>query len=519
MPSIKSRIHPQGDENNADHKILEKPQGIGARSVTDTTSHTVTSSHSSSPSSGSGGGGEKNIGSSPNENKVPTVVVQAAAASRGTIGPPSSAGAGAFRRTMENTVPAEGAANKGTPPKHSKRHSNRRSNSDIPISVQQGFAFSPAYGAMAPPPPPPPYAAQSYGGPVPTGPSPFGLPGNPHQQRYYSPRLVAGGSPSGTPPAPPPPPPAGRGTPPLAHLRQHARSYGANVGDGEKKPLLDESNKSERRLRSSRRYHGGHRKSKSSSAATPGAYGAFWSGQQDELQQQSASFSPRNEFRKLAHGLSPTSSSSRKLASSQFSASMRFDPGAEIDFFRQHRHKTESSHRMHMRQRSAQLFMQDTKGVEQEPSCRNVVFLLIFVFHLMFVGYLGGVFGGKALEYHDKSEAEVTIFYKNLVMIAVWSGAFAIGVSGLLLGAMSIFARHFVKVALIVIITLSFMWVSHYVICAAAKCVSKWSLDQSHYCIFLPGHDWYRLESKNCRAGHWNHCLGFGSVLYVHCLG
>ena len=45
-----------------------------------------------------------------------------------------------------------------------------------------------------------------------------------------------------------------------------------------------------------------------------------------------------------------------------------------------HRHKkSPSSRRMHMRQRSAQLFMEDVKGVKQNPACRDVFFLLLFL--------------------------------------------------------------------------------------------------------------------------------------------
>lgn len=296
-------------------------------------------------------------------------------------------------------------------------------------------------------------------------PPPYSLgPQQKQQQRYYSPRTIAG-----APPGTPPPPPPSRGTPPRSSY--HARSNSQHLV-GEKKPLLDESAKNGRRQHRREKRRGQHRKTKSSSAATPGSYGAFW-GEQEQQQQQGQKFSPRAEFRKLTQKISPTTISSRKqllepFANSPFSASSRgFDPALDdenVSFFRQHRHKMESSRKMHMRQKSAQLFMQDTKGVEQELTCRNVGFLLIFVFHLLFIGYLGGKFGGKALEYHDPAKAsEVTIFYKNLVMIAVWSGAFAAGVSGLLLGAMSIFARNFVKVALIIIITLSFMWVSPFV--------------------------------------------------------
>jgi len=128
----------------------------------------------------------------------------------------------------------------------------------------------------------------------------------------------------------------------------------------------------------------------------------------------------------------------------------------------------ESTRKMHMRQQSAQLFMEDARGIEQEPKCRNVLFLLLFVFHLVFIGYLGQLFGYEALQNDGTSSSsttssnnqveEVTIFYHNFIYLACLAGAFAVVVSALLLGAMMLFARNFVQIALVVIITISFFW-------------------------------------------------------------
>jgi hypothetical protein len=116
---------------------------------------------------------------------------------------------------------------------------------------------------------------------------------------------------------------------------------------------------------------------------------------------------------------------------------------------------------MQMRQHSAQIFMEEVKGVEQPAACRDVIFLLLFVFHLIFLVYLGSVYGKDALENHGHNAAgdtTVTIYYKNLVYLACLSGGFAIVVSSMLLAVMTFFARHFVQVALIFVITLSFIW-------------------------------------------------------------
>jgi hypothetical protein len=113
---------------------------------------------------------------------------------------------------------------------------------------------------------------------------------------------------------------------------------------------------------------------------------------------------------------------------------------------------------MHARQKSAQLLVEDIKGIEQPLTCRNVSFLLLFVFHLVFMVYLGQEYGPSAFVYHGTNTDAVTIVYSNLVYIAIWSGLFAVGISALLLGAMTYFASHFVQIALFFMITLSFVW-------------------------------------------------------------
>mmetsp|Transcript_5313 Transcript_5313/g.10506 ORF Transcript_5313/g.10506 Transcript_5313/m.10506 type:complete len:885 (+) Transcript_5313:474-3128(+) len=117
-----------------------------------------------------------------------------------------------------------------------------------------------------------------------------------------------------------------------------------------------------------------------------------------------------------------------------------------------------SSRKRHMRQQSVQLFMQEIKGVEQPPACRDVVFLLFFVFHLFGMVLLSSKYSYGALHGEEDDAREVTVYYKNLLIIACCCGGFAIAVSTTLLAVMSYFARNFVQVALVVAIALSFVW-------------------------------------------------------------
>ena len=122
--------------------------------------------------------------------------------------------------------------------------------------------------------------------------------------------------------------------------------------------------------------------------------------------------------------------------------------------------KQGSTRRMHMRQQSAQLFMEDVKGVEQLPSCRDVIWTLLFLFHLLGIVYLGNTYGFEALRYHDEmeDETEVTLIYRNIIYVASLTGIFSISVSALVLFLMTLFVKKTIQVALILTITLSFAW-------------------------------------------------------------
>lgn len=116
----------------------------------------------------------------------------------------------------------------------------------------------------------------------------------------------------------------------------------------------------------------------------------------------------------------------------------------------------------HMRQHSAQLFMEEVKGIEQLPSCRDIVFLLLFVFHLLGIVYLGNTYGSEALRIHDESpeesESSVTIIFTNLIYLAGLSGVFAMVISGLTLLLMATIANKIVQIAICLSIIFSFLW-------------------------------------------------------------
>ena len=246
----------------------------------------------------------------------------------------------------------------------------------------------------------------------------------------------------------------------------------------------------------------GHKRSHS--CGSPSSYGSL-----DSLpptiptntnQRRSGDFSPRNELMKLAGSNSTPKGHHRRRSSStspqisprtnsadlqqpsqrvSFSGNLPGGPttihgnssnvgaGGEAVYLAQQKRrsglkKEHSSRKMHMRQQSAQLFMEDYKGIEQIPACRDILFLMLFVFHLLGIVYLGNTYG--FIEEPDNStlldddEEPVTIMYNNVIYMACISGAFAVFVSACALFLMMAIAKKIVQVALILAITLSFVW-------------------------------------------------------------
>ncbi|CAJ1965910.1 unnamed protein product [Cylindrotheca closterium] len=114
--------------------------------------------------------------------------------------------------------------------------------------------------------------------------------------------------------------------------------------------------------------------------------------------------------------------------------------------------------RSHMRQQSAQLYMENVKGQEQIPACRDILFLMLFVFHLLGIIYLGNKYGYEAERYHNGTDGDVTIFYSNILYLVCLCGAVAVAISACTLFLFMAIAKRIVQVALFVAITLSFAW-------------------------------------------------------------
>lgn len=244
-----------------------------------------------------------------------------------------------------------------------------------------------------------------------------------------------------------------------------------------------------------------HRKALSSSLATAGEYGAFWADHNvpfapasfDETRRYSNlhRFSPRNDFMTLTGGIrgesrrSATSLSPRMETRKSWRLPLQ-EPHStgEAVFLATRKHHPESERKRLLREHHAQSWVEDVKGVVQPTACRDVFFLIIFVFHLLIVFHVGSVYGKETLrasrhavmthsdlfdnstmiKQHEPIDSSftkgdpVTIYYQNLVFIAMLCGPFTVVLSALLLSVMTLFAKFFVQIALVTIIGLSFLW-------------------------------------------------------------
>eukprot|EP00978_Attheya_sp_CCMP212_P023950 scaffold74372_cov57-Attheya_sp.AAC.4 len=128
--------------------------------------------------------------------------------------------------------------------------------------------------------------------------------------------------------------------------------------------------------------------------------------------------------------------------------------------------------KMHMRQQSVQLFMSNSLGTEQPKQCRDLFFALLFLVQLVVLVFVGSIFEPVGLReaamgepfveelivLSPTTEAKWTVYYLNVIRVALMCGALSMGLSVIALGIMTMIARRLVQVALIFSILLSFAW-------------------------------------------------------------
>ena len=128
-----------------------------------------------------------------------------------------------------------------------------------------------------------------------------------------------------------------------------------------------------------------------------------------------------------------------------------------------HSHKrSASTHRkMHMKQESVELFMGNVKGVVQTRRCRDVFFALLFCAQVAAVVFIGIRYSRDALHgvvTNDLRTEDHITTYRNFIVVACLSGAFAVATSALALLLMMAISRRLVQVALMFSIGMSFAW-------------------------------------------------------------
>jgi len=452
------------------------------KNISSADSQTTASGTSSSESKGMAAASPRSI------NNMNGFQQDANASTSGSLGIPS----GRSRRSGNREPQTEGGSKNG--------------NRDPPTQIQFG-----SHGMMVVP--------STIIGPPPRVPSPYnmspvGMPQG-HGHGHHTHRRAESWSGQFPPMCPPSPghySMSSGGNPLIPFLNNDPQNH------NEMNPLLGGPSPTERNssARRKRKSTGGHRRSHSSGAAYPGVPANFFPPDMPPPPppRTMEKFSPRGEFMKLTNSFrsTPESPSGRKAyqgvppyppspsgtprsisgkvsfsphvgaspsgygainvtnsnaAMPDFPANANVGVGGEAVFLAHKngggRHR-ESTRKRHMRQQSAQLFMEEVKGIEQPLQCRDVVFLLLFLFHIVGFAFLGTTYGHDAMDISANNATagdlgdEVELYFSNIVYVAGLSGLFALAFSLLAFGLMTMIARKFVQVALCLAITISFAW-------------------------------------------------------------
>ena len=128
---------------------------------------------------------------------------------------------------------------------------------------------------------------------------------------------------------------------------------------------------------------------------------------------------------------------------------------------RSHKRSASTHRKMHMKQESVELFMDNVKGVVQTRRCRDVFFALLFCAQVAAVVFIGIRYSRDALHgvvTNDLRTEDHITTYRNFIVVACLSGAFAVATSALALLLMMAISRRLVQVALMFSIGMSFAW-------------------------------------------------------------
>ena len=130
------------------------------------------------------------------------------------------------------------------------------------------------------------------------------------------------------------------------------------------------------------------------------------------------------------------------------------------------RKRPEPLHKVRDRQQSVSDSVEDLKGKRQPMLCRDILFAVFYIAQLIAIICLGLRFGSDAfgrvsaengVQMTEKMEG-IHFTYKNVIIIALTSGLISIAISVLVLGAMTVFTKRLVPIALCLSMFLSLTW-------------------------------------------------------------
>ena len=103
-------------------------------------------------------------------------------------------------------------------------------------------------------------------------------------------------------------------------------------------------------------------------------------------------------------------------------------------------------------------FMKEYVGTEQPNQCRGIIYAILFVCQVAFVISMGIVQCVSIIREQRRYEITEPVNYLNIIGVTCISGIFACALSGVVLFTMTIVYKRLIQIALVLAISLSFLW-------------------------------------------------------------
>jgi len=116
----------------------------------------------------------------------------------------------------------------------------------------------------------------------------------------------------------------------------------------------------------------------------------------------------------------------------------------------------------HLKQMEVERYMSSIRGeIQSARRCNDVPFAILFYAHFAVIAWLSSNYGLSSILLNANFESDISnvkVDYQNLIIVTCFCGLFASGLSGMALLFMTLFPGKLMQIALILSVTMSFIW-------------------------------------------------------------